>query len=152
MIHEIITDGLNHCPFCGGAAEMKIFDHFIKNGEYSVNVRCMVCGCGTPDFSTGQTFQFAQGEPSTYINLEAIKSRARAAWSKRHNMTELDLYEVCVPYIAGIVTQLQKRTAEQRQEWRRGFLEAAEAAGTGDFARKVDIAIDKYIEKGGEAW
>lgn len=62
-----------------------------------------------------------------------------------------DLYDACVPYIAGIVVQLQKRTADQRREWRRSFLEAAEAAGLGDFARKVDIVIGKYVEKGGEA-
>lgn len=100
MIREIITDGLNLCPFCGGAAEMRIADHFIKDGEYAVNVRCTVCGCGTPEYNTGHTFQFAEGKPSRYIDLTEAKSKAMKAYNrvpkKSHDLTVVRAAEKAV--------------------------------------------------------
>lgn len=140
MIHETITDGLNQCPFCGGAAEMKIYDHIIKSGEYSVNVRCTVCGCGTPDFHTGQTFQFEQGEPSSYRDLTEVKSKAIKAYNrvpqKSHDEKMLlqgyrKITKEHQGEVQNYVEFFIRKQRQEKQERRNGFTVVAGAAERG---------------------
>ena len=64
-------------------------------------------------------------------------------------MTELDLYCLCIPYIAETIVSLRGKTQEYRIQWKRDYLEYAKSLSpfVCGFIRKTLMVIDNYLEK-----
>lgn len=64
-------------------------------------------------------------------------------------MTELDLYCLCIPYIAETIVSLRGKTPEQRIEWKRNYLEYAKSLGqfAYGFVCKTLAVIDSQLEE-----
>lgn len=60
---------LKPCPFCGGKAELHLFQMYVGDESYAVNIRCQKCG--------------VEGAVEWKVDGKNFKQRAIKKWNRR---------------------------------------------------------------------
>lgn len=71
---------LRACPFCGGKAELKMADVYMKDAPY---VKCSQCGIHTSLVPSGRYMQYG-GKKDVDVSANELTEKAIKAWNTRH--------------------------------------------------------------------